>query len=40
MIMKRHIITEDATIIEALDKLNALSGGVMTLVSSGPSQGS
>lgn len=29
--MKRHIITENATIIEALDRLNALSGGVMTL---------
>ena len=31
MTMKRHIITENATIIEALDRLNALSGGVMTL---------
>lgn len=29
--MKRHIITEKATIIEALRRLNDLSGGVMTL---------
>ncbi len=29
--MQQHIITENATIIEALRRLNSLSGGVMTL---------
>ena len=30
--MERHIISDKATIIEALEKLNLLSGGRMTLV--------
>ena len=30
--MDRHIISHDATIIDALDKLNSLSGGEMTLL--------
>ncbi len=29
--MKRHIIEQSATLIEALDRLNDLSGGIMTL---------
>ncbi len=29
--MQQHIITENATIIEALRRLNSLSGGDMTL---------
>lgn len=34
--MNRHIIPADATLLEALGKLNALSGGVMTLFATSP----
>lgn len=34
--MKRHIIEQTATIIEALDRLNDLSGGIMTLFAVSP----
>ena len=29
--MKKHIISSDASLLEALDRLNGLSGGAMTL---------
>lgn len=34
--MNRHIISEEATIIHALEMLNAISGGAMTLMVTGP----
>ena len=34
--MQKHIIPEEATILDALDKINRLSGGAMTLVVAGP----
>lgn len=34
--MNRHIISENASITEALEKINAISGGAMTLMVTGP----
>ena len=34
--MQKHIIPEEATILDALDKINRLSGGAMTLVVADP----